>query len=171
MHIDHNDLGLNFLENLVGHAKRVVIRRHKHAPLQIDHGIGHLALEPLIHARAWHIRRVIRGPQHATSRTVAVPFHHLEVIDDLALIPDVVSRRDHVDVELEKLLRQRGSDPETGGGVLSVRNDQIDAALAHDPRQPFLDDGSPRPPKDVADEEYAHESPTKFDGNTYAAAR
>ena len=41
-------LALIFFQQLVRHAKRIVVRCHEHAALQIDHGVGNFALLALI---------------------------------------------------------------------------------------------------------------------------
>ena len=51
---------------------------------------------------------------------------HLEVFDDLAFVPDVISGRHNVNAQIEKLLRQRRRDSETSRGILAVGDDEID---------------------------------------------
>jgi hypothetical protein len=60
-----------------------------------------------------------------------VALGHLEIIDDFALIPDVVAGGDDVDVEIEQFLSERGCDAEAGGRVLAVGNDEIDGVIAN----------------------------------------
>ena len=57
--------------------------------------------------------------------------------------------------KLEKLLGQLRRDAESRGGVFAVRDDEVDGVIFNQRRQLFLHDGSARPPKDVADEEYS----------------
>jgi len=109
-----------------------------------------------IHAPAGHIRGVVCGTQHAALRAVTVAFDHLKVIENFALIPDMVAGGDDIDIQLEQFLGQRWSNSETGGRVLSVGDDEIDGVVANDAGKPIVDDGSSRPSENVADEENAH---------------
>ncbi len=87
---------------------------------------------------------------------MAVAFDHLEVVDDFALVPDVVAGGDYVDVEFEQFFRECRSDPEAGRGIFAVGDDQIDGAIAHNLRQLFLDDVPSGPSENVANEENTH---------------
>ena len=78
-----------------------------------------------------------------------IAIRHLEVLDDLALVPDVVAGRHHVDAEIEKLLRQRRRDSEPRRGIFAVRDDQIRRMGSHQLRQTLFHDRPPRPPKNV----------------------
>ena len=62
---------------------------------------------------------------------------------------------DDVDAEIKKLLRELRRDAETCGRIFAVCDDEVDRVIFNQRRQLFLDDGSARPPKDVADEEYS----------------
>src|SRR3954447_17227996 len=156
MQVHQDDPGFNLLQKLVGNAEWVVVGGHEHTPLKIDYGVGNFALHALIHSRSRHIRRVVRRPQNASRGAVAVAFYHLEVIDDLAFVPDVVACGNDIDIKFEQLLSQGRRNPKPRRGVFSIGDNQIDAALAYDAGQAVFDYGSPGPPKDVADEEYPH---------------
>ena len=119
-----------FFQQLVRDAKGIVIRGHEHASLEIDHGIRNFALASLVHAGSRHVRPDNLPDATPAARAVPVAVDHLEVVDDLALVPDVVSGGDDVDAELEEFLGQRRSDAEAGRRVFAVRDDEIDAALA-----------------------------------------
>ena len=54
---------------------------------------------------------------------------HLKILDDLAFVPDVISGGHHVDAEIEKLFGQGGSDSESGSGIFTVGDDEIDGVL------------------------------------------
>ena len=58
-----------------------------------------------------------------------IAVRHLEVFDDLALVPDVIAGGHDVDPEIEQLVRELRSDAEPGGGIFAVGNDQIDGIL------------------------------------------
>jgi hypothetical protein len=97
---------------------------------------------------------------------MAVALDHLEVVDDLALVPDVVARGDDVNIQFEQFLGERGRDTKAGGGIFTVGDDQVDPVLTHDSRQSLFDNGASGAPKNVADEENSHETSRKIDGTT-----
>ena len=86
----------------------------------------------------------------------------LKIVNDLALVPDVIAGGKDLDTHLEEFFRKGGRYAEAGGSILAVCDDQVDAVLLDKSRQPVLDDSSSRPPKDVTDKKNAH----GFDGNT-----
>jgi hypothetical protein len=142
------------LQELVGGTKWVVIRGHEHAILQID---PRKELSPDASQRRSACPRIVRRTQHPPSWPMPVALDHLKVVDDFALVPDVVPRGNHVDVEFEQLLGQRRSDPEASSRVLAIRDDQVDGVIADNPGQPILDNVASRSPEDVANEENSHE--------------
>ena len=81
-----------------------------------------------------------------------VPIRHLEIFDDFALIPDVISGGHHVDAKIEKLFRQRGRDPKPRRRIFAVRDDQIDRVLLAQFRQAIFNDRPPGASKNVANE-------------------
>ena len=80
----------------------------------------------------------------------------LQVVDDLALVPDVIAGGEDVDAEVEKLVDDLRSDAEAAGGVFAVGDNQVDAVLLltsrADARWTMV---RPGPSEDVADEENA----------------
>jgi hypothetical protein len=123
----------NLLQQLVGGAEWIVVRRHEHATLQVDHGVRDLSLLTLIEAPAGHIRGIVGGAQDAARGAMAVAFDHLKVIDDFAsLVPYMITGGDDIDIQFEELFGERGSDSETGSGVLAVGDDQVNELVAHD---------------------------------------
>src|SRR5580692_3982084 len=85
-----------------------------------------------------------------------IPVGGVEVIDDLALIPDMVAGRENVNAHLEKIFGQGRGDAETGRCVLSIGKHEINSVLFYESRQAILDDGSSRPAKNVTDKKNAH---------------
>ena len=156
MHVHNDDFRVDLLQKLVGHAKRIIVRCHEHASLQINDGIRHFAFHAFIDAGSGHVRRKIRRPQHAACQPMPVSLDHLEIINNLAFIPDVIPGRDHIDIQFEQFLRECWCDTETRRRILAVGDDQINAMLAHNLRQTVLDDGPSRPTEDVANEKNAH---------------
>src|SRR2546427_1137102 len=94
MHIDKNDLGLDFFQELVGNSKGIVIRRHEDAPLEIDDCIGNVSLSSLVNSPARHVRRIICRTQDSARHAVLIAIGHLEVINDFALVPNVIAGGD-----------------------------------------------------------------------------
>jgi hypothetical protein len=60
---------------------------------------------------------------------VGVAVRHLEVLDDLAFVPDVVSGGHHVDAQIEKLFRQRWGDAKASRGIFAVGDNEIHCIL------------------------------------------
>jgi len=55
-----------------------------------------------------------------------------DVIERLALIPNVVPRRHDVDAGVQKLIADLPRDTESRGGVLGVRDHEVDAVMVDD---------------------------------------
>ena len=72
----------------------------------------------------------------------------VEVLVDLALIPDVVAAGDDVNAAVEQLLGQARGETGTGRHVLTVRDDEIDVPVVPQLRQ----DGGHRQPARLADD-------------------
>ena len=73
-------------------------------------------------------------------RLIAIGGVH--VIDDLALVPDVIAGSDDVDAELEQLLGDLRRNAEAAGGVFTVRDGEVDRVLLLELRQALMDDGA-----------------------------
>jgi hypothetical protein len=85
-----------------------------------------------------------------------IPVGGVEVVNDLALIPDMVAGRKNVNAYLEQVLGQRRGDAEAGGCVLSVGEHEINGVLFYENRQAILDDSSSRSAKNVTNKKNAH---------------
>ncbi len=156
--IHEHDLGLNLFQQAVGVAKRVVAGAHEHAALKIDDGVCNAVLLAFVHAPAGQALREVRRPQQAARRTMRVAVGHLEVFDDFAFIPDVIAGSHHVDTQIEKLLRQRRRDAESGSGIFAIGNDQIDGVLLAQFGEAILYDRAAGAPKNVADKKNFQDS-------------
>ena len=133
------------VQQAVGVGERVLDLLHVGAALEVDHG-QLVAVERVVHAPAAPrdlVGAVVERPQH--------PFARLEERVDLALVPDVVARRDDVNAGLEQRLGGRRREPHPAGDVLAVGGDEVDPPLVADPRQRLLDRDPPGLPDDVAD--------------------
>src|SRR5579864_9786538 len=87
--IHQHHLGLDLLQDLVGKAEGVVVRRHEDAALQINHGVSHAFTgAAFIYSGSGEAGGKVGGTQHPACRTGAVG--GFEVLHDLALVPDVV---------------------------------------------------------------------------------
>jgi hypothetical protein len=83
---------------------------------------------------------------------------HLEVFNDLALVPDVISGGHHVDPQIEKLFRQGRRDSEASRGIFAVGDDQVGGVLLAQFGQAIFYDRSPRTAKNVTDKKNFQES-------------
>jgi hypothetical protein len=95
----------------------------------------------------------------------------VEILDDLALVPDVIPSRQNADAEFEKLFGYLRSEAEPAGGIFRVGDDEVDVVLGHDLMHTLADDGASGPAKNVTDKEKAQTEglpiPTKdLYGNT-----
>jgi hypothetical protein len=78
------------------------------------------------------------------------------VLEDLTLVPDVVSGRDDVGAQIEDLFGDGGRNSEPAGGVLAIDDDQVDSVGFDDVRKVLVDDVAAGGAKDIADKEDIH---------------
>ena len=133
--------------------------KHEDTALQIDDCIMEIAFNALVPTPTRKFCRVVGRPQQSPCRTVRVAIRHLEVIDDLALVPNVIAGSEHVDAEVEEFFGDLTGDAEAGRGVLSVGDDQINRMSSNQRSQFFLNDIPPGPPKNVPNKQYAQAVP------------
>ena len=69
----------------------------------------------------------------------------------------MVSAGQHLNPILEQALSEARRNPKSRGGVLPVRNHQVNLALLDQVSQPVMDDLPPRRPHNVPYEKNAHE--------------
>ena len=81
----------------------------------------------------------------------------MEEINDLLLVPDMISRGEHLDAQAQELFHDGRRDAEAGGGIFGIGDDQIDFFAGDNPRQAVANDGASRTPKNIADKQNAHE--------------
>jgi hypothetical protein len=89
---------------------------------------------------------------------VGVAVRHVEVFDDFAFVPDVISGGHHIDTQIEKLFRQRRRDSEASRSIFAVGDDQIHGVLLAQFRQAIFYDRPPRAPKNVTDKKNFQET-------------
>src|SRR6266850_6200924 len=158
MKVDEDNFGFDLLQKLVDEPERIVAGAHEYASLEIDNRVTGAILLSLVHSPSRHTSRKICRTQQSPRGTVRIAVRHLEVFDDFALVPDMVSSRHDVDAKIEKFVRKRWCDAESGSGILAVGDNQIDRVLLYQPWQAVLDDGPPRAAKNVTDEENVQEA-------------
>src|SRR3989304_720119 len=96
-------------------------------------------------------RRALRVVQGAQQGRLAV-----QVGVYLAVVPDVVARRDDLDAGLEHLVGGAGRQPLAAGGVLAVGDDEVNAVAAPDAGQSTGQGPASHLPHHIADPKYVH---------------
>src|SRR5271169_3983981 len=97
MQIDYDDLDGDLLQQFVNDAERIVIVSHEHAALNVDHSVVDAAAgASLIPAEAWATGRIICRPQNTPRQRGFIAIGRVHVVDDFALVPDVVAGGDDV---------------------------------------------------------------------------
>ena len=81
---------------------------------------------------------------------------HGHVLEDLFLVPDVVTSGDYLGAEVEEFIGDRGGNPEATCGVLPIDYQQVDRVRFHHMRQMFANDMPACRAKDIADKENIH---------------
>ena len=76
-----------------------------------------------------------------------------EKLDNLPAVPDVIPAGDHFDSQGEQVLNDTRSDAETGSGIFTIGDAQIDLPLRQDIPKAVVDDLAPRRTYDVSDKE------------------
>ena len=85
-----------------------------------------------------------------------IAIRHLEVFDDLALIPNVIAGSEHFNAEVKKLLSKLWSNAEAGSSVFAVGNDQVNVVLLHQLGQAFAHDSAAGASENVANKKNFH---------------
>jgi hypothetical protein len=79
-----------------------------------------------------------------------------EKIENLLAVPDVIAAGDHFHSRRENLLGEPRRYAKAGGGILSVRDAEIDRPLREDVGKPVVDDLAARRSHNVSDKEDFH---------------
>ena len=101
---------------------------------------------------AGHVAAVAGCAGGVVERTQQARFDP-DVVERLALVPDVVARGHDVDPGVENLLAHLARDAEAGGGVLRVGDDEVDLVIRAQRGHAAADEVASRAADDVADEE------------------
>src|SRR5215510_2110092 len=154
MNVHDNDFAGHLLQQLIGLAKRIVVGLHEDAALQVDDrillaGFG-CAFE---YAHAGNAVRVVGGPQHAAGAGAGIPVGRIEVLDDLALVPDVVPGGQHVTAQIEEVFGDGRGQTKSAGSIFRIGDHQIDLVGLDQMRHMVVDDLASSAAEDVADEE------------------
>src|SRR5947209_9707105 len=158
MKIHNNDLTFDGRNQRVSFAERIISILHENAALEINHGKA-LALRQsaFIQADAGNTFSIVRWPQHFPGTAARISIRRIKVIQNLALIPDVISRGEHMAAEVKQLLGNSRGNSEAAGRVLSIGNDQIHLIRLYKMRKMIAHDLAPWAAEDVANEENLHE--------------
>src|SRR6202011_4433109 len=88
--------------------------------------------------RRYHRGAAARGAGRVIGRADQ-PRRTLDEDERLALVPGVIAERDGVGAGVEQVLVDRLGDAEAAGGVLAVKDDEIELPVGDEPRQPLAD--------------------------------
>src|SRR5579883_351653 len=163
----HQDyLCRDLLQEVIGYAKWIIVALKEDPALKVNDCIGNAGPSfSLIEAVTRCAFRIIGWTDQPPCGIAVGGLLH--VIDNLALIPHVISCGDDTDALLEKLFCDLGCNSKTPGSIFPIRDDQIDPVLSDNLAQVLLDHGPARSAEDVSDKQNAHERPLeKYDGNT-----
>ena len=142
------DLG----EELVGLAEGVVAGGHEYAALKVHDGVllagGKLAL---VDAEAGSSGGVVGGAQDAAAAVVGVGGDG-HVLEDLALVPDVVAGGDDMGSHVEDLFGEGRGDAEAACGVFAVDDEEVDGVGFDDVGKVLAYDVAAGGAENVADE-------------------
>ncbi len=127
---------------------------HKDAAHQLDYRIVHAALRgSLVDAVAGNAGLKVGRAKHAAGAVIAIGRDGVHVVDQVALVPDVVAGSEHVGAQVENLLGDLRGQAKASGGVFGVDDGEVDRVRLADVADVLADDLSSRAAEDVADEE------------------
>src|SRR5262249_7880575 len=147
----------DLLQERIGLAKRIVGILHENASLKVDHRVALALLGcAFIDAYSGNALGIVRGTKHAAHPAAGVTVDGVEIVDDLALVPDVIAGGEHLATYIEKFIGDSRCQPEAAGCVLRVGNDQVHAIALHDVGQMVVDDFSPGAAENITDKKDLH---------------
>jgi len=107
-------------------TERIVDVSHEHASLHVDHGVGNASSRCAFKdADAGCAFWIIRRAQYSSRRTVGFVRGSVEVVNDLALVPNVIARSEHVDAEIEELFCQLRSHAKATCRIFDIGDGEI----------------------------------------------
>ena len=111
--------GVDGVEGVVGGV-------HEDAALQIDHRVVDAAVRGAFEdAVAGQAGLQIGRAQHAARPLLAVGRDGVQVVDQLALVPDVVAGGEHIRAQVEEVVGNLRRHAKAAGGVFGIDDDQV----------------------------------------------
>ena len=121
MEVHHDHLGLDTGQQFVGLVKRIVGPVHKDAAHQVHHRVLHAALRGAFKdAPARQVPLHVGRPQHAAGAGLAIGGHGVQIVDQLALVPNMVAGGQHIGAQIEEVLGNLRSHAKAPRGVLGI---------------------------------------------------
>ena len=161
--VHHNNLCLNAGQQRVHGVKWVVGGVHEDAALQVDHRVCHAALGgSFVNSMAGQSRLQVCGPQHAAASLIAFGGRGIHIVDQLALVPDVVAGGQNIRSQIEEILGDLRRQAKAAGGVFRIDDGQLYLMRLAQMADVLTHDPASRAAEDVADEKYAQ-------GNSYSS--
>jgi hypothetical protein len=101
----------------------------------------------------------LAGPQHPPGTIVAVLGHGLHILDNLALVPDVVAGGEDVGALVEELVGNARRQAKPAGRIFRVHHHQVDAPLLDQRDEVLAYDTPSGLAKDITDKENTQKNP------------
>jgi len=118
--VEHDDLGRDLREQLVGLAEGIVAGGHEDAALKVQDGVAlSIAKLALVDAETRRPGGVVGRADNAAVAVARIG-RDRHVLEDLFFVPDVVAGGDDMRAEVEELFGDGGRDSEASSGVFAV---------------------------------------------------
>jgi hypothetical protein len=144
MKVDKDDgcTTLQFFQQSVSGTKRAIEIVHEHTTFEIQHGHFDAAWGGVdTTSPPWGSRRIVGRTQQA-HLLVDTGQHFL-------FVPNMVAGGNDIDPGIKEFPDRIGGDPETGGGIFAVGDNQINIVSVDQPAQTLAQGKSPRLPDDI----------------------
>lgn len=142
------DGSIKFAQNTIRGAKRAIDRGHVSAALKVQYGAFYAI--PGADCNDSFARPLGVIPRSQEAR---LP---VEVIENVAFVPNVIPGGEDVNAEFEEVFGDRGRDAESAGRVFAVRDDEIDRFRLYNVFQMIGYNAAPRRSEYISDEENVH---------------
>ena len=170
MEVQQHNLCRDALQQLIGFAERVVDLLHKDASLQVQHGIRFTGGgDTLVHAKARRRRGKVGRPYYAACTFVRV-CRHLDPLQQLLFVPEVIAGRKHFRAHVEQFVRDRRRDAEATRRILPVHDAQVDRMRLHHVPQVLGHNVTTSRPKHIPNKQDIHPSSLPTGRGTWSAA-
>jgi hypothetical protein len=94
---------------------------------------------------------VVSRAQQTPRAAVAIRWNRLHILNDFALIPDMIAGGKHVGALVEKFVGNAWSYAEAAGGIFGVDHDQVDPPVLDQGFEVFVNDTPSGLAKDITD--------------------